>query len=88
MFAYLSKLLTGPVLLAVVPALKRAVVHVDAVRQGDQKAEHPDDCDDEQTSGQLHARLERVDDDEEAIDGDRGERQCGDVHACALSVGN
>jgi len=35
-----------------------------------------------------HSRLERVNDDEEPIDGDRRQRQRGSVHAGALGVWN
>lgn len=62
--------------------------HVEAVRQRDQEAEHPDDCDDAQAGRQLHSWLERVNDDEESIDGNGSKGEGGHVHAGPLGVGD
>lgn len=65
--------LSVPRLLAVEEiALEAAVVvrHEDAVGQRHQQREQPDEDDDGRARGHLHARLKRVDDYEEAVDGD------------------
>ena len=74
-----------PVLVTHVGAVRRHPLDllVDRQRQRDRHRDHPYGGDQQQTHGGLHARLERVDDDEVAVDGDGGrrERRYVDGHA-------
>lgn len=83
---YLSEWLLRPCLLAKILAVYLLVAHVNPVRQGGHQREYPYGSDDLRRRPYGHPGLERVDDDEESIDGNRRQRQRGRVHAGALRV--
>lgn len=60
--------------------------HAIGVGDRDAQAEWPDDHDERRAGREFHARLERVHDDEVAIDGDGSQREGRDEDADHLSV--
>lgn len=84
--AHLSERLLRPRLLAKILAVHLLVGHVNPVRQGGHQREYPYGGYDLRRRPYGHPGLERVDDDEESIDGNRRQRQRGRVHASALRV--
>lgn len=84
--SYLSERFLRPRLFAKVFAKYLLVGHVDAVRQRGHQREYPYGGDYLRRGPYGHPGLERVDDDEEPVDGDGRERQRGRVDAGALGV--
>lgn len=87
----LAERLAGPVFLTEGDDLRGhflRVLHVQPVRQGDQQRDHPDAHDDRQAHLDLHARMERIEDHEEPVDGYARQRERADVHADRLGVGH
>lgn len=82
----LSERLLRPRLLAKVFAVHLLVGHVNAVRECGDQREYPYGRDYLRRGPYGHPGLERIDDDEEPVDGDGRERQRGRVHACTLGV--
>ena len=70
----------SPTLLAVRHVVKVLDVDEDAVRERRAQRHQPDGANGDPASGHLHAWAERVEDDEEPVDGDGGERQSRHVH--------
>ena len=67
---YLSIVVGSPTFFAVGSVFDDGDVDEDAVGQRSAQRNQPDATDNGDTGGHLHARLERVKDDEEAVDGD------------------
>ena len=63
-------------------------LHEDGERQRDGKAHYPHDHDEQYAHGELHARLERIDDDKVAIDGDHQRRERVHVRRYGQRVGD
>lgn len=87
-FTHLSEIFGWPDLFTVVATIKVLKAHIEAIGEGNQKTEYPYDWDYAEASGQLHAGLEGVDDDEETIDSDGRQGECGDVDTGPLGVGH
>lgn len=84
--AYLSERLLRPGLLAKIFAVHLLVGHVNAVRQRGHQREYPYGGDDLRCCPYGHSGLERIDDDEESVDGNRRQCQRRRIHACTLGV--
>ena len=69
-----------PALLAVCHVVDHLDVDKDAVGKRRAQGHHPDGANRDPAGGHFHARPERVQDDEEAIDGDGCQRQRRYVH--------
>ena len=78
---------TLPTLLAVCHVVDHLDVDKDAVGERRAQGHRPDDANRDPTGGHFHARPERVQNNKEAIDGDRCQSQRRNVNRRTLSPG-